>query len=154
VNSPLSQGHLIDIAGVTTPGDYSPAIARAEVTVVGKAPLPTPARLSYDQYADGQHECQRLEVDGMVESGQVKQGRLQLNTLIDSEHRSHWFAGSTHKGDQSARNCDRDPAGRGHIYLGRYSDDRGPESNPLWSDLRCISGCCWISGSIRGAPGA
>jgi hypothetical protein len=79
VNSPLSQGQLIDIAGVTTPGDYAPAIARAEVTVVGKAPLPTPARLSYDQYADGQHECQRLEVDGMVESGQVKQGRLQLN---------------------------------------------------------------------------
>src|SRR5450755_3233708 len=29
VSSPLSQGQLIDIAGVTTPRDYAPAIARA-----------------------------------------------------------------------------------------------------------------------------
>jgi diguanylate cyclase (GGDEF)-like protein len=79
VSSPLSAGQLVEIFGVTTPGDFAPAVTRAEISVVGKAPLPNPARLSYAEYADGQHECQRLEVDGIVESGRTKQGRLQLN---------------------------------------------------------------------------
>ena len=79
VSSPLSAGQLVEIVGVTTPGDFAPAVTRAQISVVGKAPLPNPARLSYAEYADGQHECQRLEVEGIVESGRTKQGRLQLN---------------------------------------------------------------------------
>ena len=78
-SEPLTPGQAIEVEGVTTPGDFAPAITRASIRVVGKTALPTPMQLPFDEYSAGQHECQRLEVDGVVQSGQVKQGRLQMH---------------------------------------------------------------------------
>ena len=78
-SEPLTPGQTIEVEGVTTPGDFAPAITRASIRVVGKTALPTPMQLPFDEYSAGQHECQRLEVDGVVQSGQVKQGRLQMH---------------------------------------------------------------------------
>ena len=78
-NLPLHSGQLVDIVGVTAKGDFVPAITKANITVLGNAPPPKALRLSFNQYDEGQHECQWLEVTGMVRSGQTKQGRLQLN---------------------------------------------------------------------------
>jgi diguanylate cyclase (GGDEF)-like protein len=78
-DGPIHAGTLLDISGETTEGDFAPSIAYAILTVKGTAPLPPAKQLSFDKYDGGEHEGQRLEIVGVVQSGRVKQGRLQLN---------------------------------------------------------------------------
>ena len=90
-------GMEVEVEGVTTFGRFSPSIrgkdnAPVKVRTVGKAPLPTPLRLSIDQLADPRYQNQWIELSGMVRSVRSEtfyQGQMEgvVITLASSAQR-------------------------------------------------------------------
>ena len=64
----LSPGDVVDIAGVSDPGGYSPIVLGTNVTVVGKTSLPEARPETLYQLATGQDDSQWIEVRGVVRS--------------------------------------------------------------------------------------
>jgi diguanylate cyclase (GGDEF)-like protein len=81
INEKFPPGTLIDITGVSGPGGFAPIVDKAQVKVIGHAPLPSnPHRVSLLRMHSGIEDCQWVEVEGIVRSV-VERGhnvRLQL----------------------------------------------------------------------------
>jgi hypothetical protein len=66
---PLRAGTLIDLSGVSDPGNYAPIVVASEVQVVGQSHLPAnPPRRSLAQLLTGADDGQWVEVEGVVHS--------------------------------------------------------------------------------------
>ena len=66
---PLQAGTLIDMRGVSEPGNYAPVVLASEVHVIGQAQLPAkPPRRSLAQLLKGADDGQWIEVEGVVRS--------------------------------------------------------------------------------------
>jgi PAS domain S-box-containing protein len=65
---PITTGQLVEVAGVTAPGEYSPIIDRPRLRSLGRAPLPRAETLSADQLAYGRGEARWIRVRGVVQS--------------------------------------------------------------------------------------
>jgi signal transduction histidine kinase len=63
----LAIGQLLEIEGVSAPG-FAPDIEPQRITLIGEAPLPEPHRVTFDQLAAGQEDCNRIEFKGIVRS--------------------------------------------------------------------------------------
>jgi signal transduction histidine kinase len=61
---------VVDIEGVSSPGEYAPIIVPQRVQVVGNAPLPVPISVTYEQLASGKEDSQFVEITGVVRSVQ------------------------------------------------------------------------------------
>jgi len=64
----LKAGQLIEIQGVTSPGEYAPIIVPSSVKVVGEGNLPAAKPVSVEQLVSGQEDSQFVEVSGIVRS--------------------------------------------------------------------------------------
>jgi len=74
----IHPGVLLDVVGVTGPGDYAPIVDQATIRVLGERPLP-PARLvDMNQLTSGIEDGQWLAFDGTVRSAQIREGMLNL----------------------------------------------------------------------------
>ncbi len=70
-NTPgLFPGQVVDIQGVSSPGEYAPIIVPERVQVVGNATLPRPIPVTYEQLASGKEDSQFVEITGVVRSVQ------------------------------------------------------------------------------------
>lgn len=68
-NAPtLFPGQLVEIEGVTSPGEYAPVVLVSHVQVLGEAPLPPAKPVSYEQLATGVEDSQFVEITGIVRS--------------------------------------------------------------------------------------
>jgi len=66
---PIHPGDLIDIQGVTGPGDYASIVEAPDVHVVGKGNLPpNPEKLSMEDLFSGAHDCEWMQAEGQVRS--------------------------------------------------------------------------------------
>ena len=66
---PLRLGTLIDVRGVSDPGNYAPIVVGSEIQVVGQSHLPAkPPRRSLAQLLTGADDGQWVEVEGIVHS--------------------------------------------------------------------------------------
>jgi len=64
---PLRAGTLVDVAGVSGPGDFAPIVERATVRVIGQSRLPAKARrASFTSLLTGAYDGQWVEVEGVV----------------------------------------------------------------------------------------
>src|SRR5271156_4280765 len=52
----LSPGQLVEVEGFTSPGEYAPIIIPEQVRIVGKAELPVPRLVTFDQLASGKED--------------------------------------------------------------------------------------------------
>lgn len=68
---PLMPGQLVEVEGVTSPGEYAPVIEPLQVRVIGEAPLPKPKPVTYQQLASGTEDSQFVEIAGIVRSVQL-----------------------------------------------------------------------------------
>ncbi len=68
----LVPGDLIEVVGVTSPGEYAPIVVPERVTMIGKAPLPTAKPVSYERLATGREDSQFVEISGSVRSIQFR----------------------------------------------------------------------------------
>ena len=62
----IKRGDLIEIIGVSDPGEFAPVILQSSVRKIGNAPIPLPRALDYDQLTSGSADGQWVEAAGIV----------------------------------------------------------------------------------------
>jgi hypothetical protein len=72
-------GQVVEVSGVSTPGDFSPCVAEARIRILGRGSLPKPRRLQFDELLGSSEDGQWAELEGVIRSGQVKTDRLFMN---------------------------------------------------------------------------
>jgi diguanylate cyclase (GGDEF)-like protein len=86
----IHPGIVLDIGGVTGPGEYKPVVDQAILHIVGERPLPPAWDVSLDRLSTGEYDGQWIAFEGTVRSvtprdGQlsmiVTSGRWQINTV-------------------------------------------------------------------------
>jgi diguanylate cyclase (GGDEF)-like protein len=76
---PIKAGDLVDITGVTGPGDYAPIVSAGQVRRIGQSRLPDrPPKASFAQLLAGNSDCQWVESEGRVRSAHVGSGNAIL----------------------------------------------------------------------------
>jgi len=71
-NTPtLFAGQLVEVTGVTSPGEYAPVIEPTSVRILGEQPLPDAKPATFRQLASGQEDSQFVEVSGVVRSAHL-----------------------------------------------------------------------------------
>ena len=78
---PLHSGDLVDISGVTGPGDYASIVDANEIRAVGKSSLPTPRKVSSEDLFSGAYDCDWIEVQGVVRAVHYGTGTVALEIL-------------------------------------------------------------------------
>jgi signal transduction histidine kinase len=68
----LSPGDLVDIHGVTGPGEFAPIVSYRSVRVVGRAPLPEPVSVPVADLLSGRWDCQRVALRGVPQYVEYK----------------------------------------------------------------------------------
>jgi signal transduction histidine kinase/DNA-binding response OmpR family regulator len=113
---PIHAGSLIEVTGVSDPGDFGPLIGQTHIAVVGESHLPAEApRVSLARLLTGIEDAQWVEVEGVVhsvvQSGSnvtigmvisdgpltattVQQSGVDYSKLVDAKVRIHGNAGA------------------------------------------------------------
>lgn len=63
----LSRGDLIEIEGRTIRGGFAPNLEPFRIRKLGRAPLHTPRRIPYAALVTGRHDCDYIEIEGVVQ---------------------------------------------------------------------------------------
>ncbi len=80
---PIHAGTLLEIRGVTAPGDYAPIVDHASVRIIGESSLPTKLRrASFGQMMTGEMDGQWVEVEGVVHSIQETAANVTLALVL------------------------------------------------------------------------
>jgi diguanylate cyclase (GGDEF)-like protein len=78
-SAPIEWGQLVEVNGVSAPGDFSSSITKAEIKVHGRTAMPKPLRLTLDTLHTGSEDSQWGQLKGVVRSGRENNGVLSLN---------------------------------------------------------------------------
>lgn len=68
----LERGMLIELVGVTGPGDFAPVIYPKKIRILGTAPVPPAKRASMAELLDGHWDCQLARLKGVVQAADVR----------------------------------------------------------------------------------
>ena len=86
----IHTGSMLEIDGVTGPGEYSPVVDRAVLRVVGEGSVPPARHVSLDRVSAGVEDGQWIEVEGIVRWADtsntmltliVSSGRVQVEVM-------------------------------------------------------------------------
>jgi len=85
-DTPFQPGQLLDVTGETAAGDFAPVIQKVDARVLGRAPLPEPARPSMPELFTGAYDSQWIEAEGIAQTANV-QGDLARVWLVSGRYR-------------------------------------------------------------------
>ncbi len=74
-------GDLVQVNGISAPGDFAPVIANPHIAVIGKAPLPKPVWIEPEKTLEEGPESRWTEAQGTVYSVDRTQGRITLGVI-------------------------------------------------------------------------
>ena len=74
----LTGGQLVEIQGITSPGEYAPVVLPQQVQILGEGAWPEAKPVSFEQLASGQEDSQFVEIRGIVRSAYVDATGHQL----------------------------------------------------------------------------
>ena len=80
----LRVGHLVDLEGVSGPGDFAPVVTTPRIRIVGTQPLPEPRPVDLEQLFKGVADSEWIEVSGIVDSLSHSNGRANLGLTAGS----------------------------------------------------------------------
>ncbi len=66
--APNHRGDLLELTGVTDPGEFAPIVKVSDARWLGTAPLPEPLAVSYDQLISGEMDAQWVEISGVIQN--------------------------------------------------------------------------------------
>ncbi|HMP83187.1 MAG TPA: sensor histidine kinase [Verrucomicrobiota bacterium] len=69
----LVPGQLVEVDGVTSPGEYAPIVVPRDIRVIGTAPLPKAKPVTYEELVGGREDSQFVEIQGIVRSVQFQE---------------------------------------------------------------------------------
>jgi diguanylate cyclase (GGDEF)-like protein len=75
----LRAGQIVEVAGVSCGGDFSPSVTASSIRAFSDGVMPEPAHLSFDKLVVPMQDAHWVEFEGVVRSDQVRDGRLFLN---------------------------------------------------------------------------
>jgi hypothetical protein len=83
----LTAGQMVEIEGVTSPGEYAPVIVPNSIKVVGEGNLPDAKPVTGQQLVSGQEDSQLVQVSGIVRAVQFDQVTMQywIEVVTDGE---------------------------------------------------------------------
>lgn len=67
----IEVGQVLEIEGISGQGGFAPDVIPIAVRLVGRAELPVPRRVTFEQMAGGQQDCSWVEFSGIVRSSGV-----------------------------------------------------------------------------------
>lgn len=79
VKAPLHPGQLVEVEGISGPGDFASEVIKPRVRILGRAPMPVPQKVSGEELASGRQDSQWIEVEGVVRSAAEHGGRLMVD---------------------------------------------------------------------------
>ena len=62
----LTPGDVVEVEGVSEPGEFAPIVHPLAARIVGRAELPQPLRVTYEELVTGREDSQWVEVSGLV----------------------------------------------------------------------------------------
>jgi diguanylate cyclase (GGDEF)-like protein len=80
----LAPGVLVEVRGVTGPGEFAPIVAHPEVRVIGRSALPEdPPRMSFARLVTGAEDSHWIEAEGLVHSLAEFEHNIMLQLAMD-----------------------------------------------------------------------
>lgn len=70
----FTPGQIVEVRGVTGPGEYAPIVVPESITLVGEGALPAARPVTFEQLASGQEDSQFVEISGIVRSAYQEEG--------------------------------------------------------------------------------
>ena len=64
----VHRGDLLEVNGVTDPGEFAPIVLAQKIRSLGTGPLPKPREVTFEQMMAGSLDAQLVEVSGVVRS--------------------------------------------------------------------------------------
>ena len=77
----LQAGMVVEVEGAAGPGNFSPRVQSARISIVGTNGLPAAERVSFDDLKSGRFDCRYVEAVGVVHAATVDRG-LNPHRLI------------------------------------------------------------------------
>jgi signal transduction histidine kinase/CheY-like chemotaxis protein len=74
----MHPGLLLDIEGVTGPGEFAPIVDQGTIRVLGEGAVPLPRQVSLDRLATGLEDGQWIALVGTVRSAEIRDSMLDL----------------------------------------------------------------------------
>ena len=78
----LKRGELIEIEGRTERGGFAPNVVPDTIRHIGRAPLPAPKRIAYASMLTGRHDCDYVEIVGVVQRAWLSSDPKSIHTLF------------------------------------------------------------------------
>lgn len=82
----IQTGDLVEVTGVTSPGDFAPSVTHPSFRVIGKGSMPTAREVPINSLLTGGSDGQWVEVEGIVHSFQSDLGGVTLNVVSEGNH--------------------------------------------------------------------
>jgi len=82
----LRRGQIIDVTGITAPGDYAPVIEKPEIRILGTGVLPKAARIPLEDLRSGSYDSAWVEISGIVLSAMVENRRASIYVAVGAGH--------------------------------------------------------------------
>jgi diguanylate cyclase (GGDEF)-like protein len=80
---PLAAGTVLDVRGISSPGDFAPSIIHAQVQIVGQAPLPAHAlKRTLAHLLTGSDDAQWSEMEGVIQSVEESGNNVTLKLNV------------------------------------------------------------------------
>lgn len=67
----MTPGNLVEVDGVSSPGEYAPVVAAFSIRVAGNAEMPKARPVTFEQLASGAEDSQFVQVEGIVRASYV-----------------------------------------------------------------------------------
>jgi signal transduction histidine kinase/ActR/RegA family two-component response regulator len=74
----LQQGELVEVNGISGPGEFAPVVLHARIRVLGPGKLPEARKVSFEDLASGRYDSAWVEVQGIVHSAYIQKNHLIL----------------------------------------------------------------------------
>jgi PAS domain S-box-containing protein len=79
---PLKPGDIVEIQGVTFPGEYAPILQPSQIQTWGTGALPDANPTTFEMLASGKEDSQFVEVNGIVRSTHVDEQKHQYIDIV------------------------------------------------------------------------
>ena len=85
-NQPLHPGQLVELEGLTDPGEFAPIVQQAQIRILGETMLPKAPGISPVEIFSGRQDSNWLAINGIVQSIRKEEGHTVLQLQWESEH--------------------------------------------------------------------
>jgi PAS domain S-box-containing protein len=82
----VRQGQLVEVTGISGPGEFAPVIEKPKIRVLGAGVLPKAARVGLEDLKTGSYDSAWVEVRGVVLSAVVENRRTSIYVGIGAGH--------------------------------------------------------------------